>query len=149
MDEIIASISCRQTYPITILPQWARIVKSAGRYTDYADMIAGFNTITNTAYKYIPENIDYWSDPGEFINNKGGDCEDFAIYKFFSLQLPKYLVVGTLTENNLVHAVCTVYTRKYKDWVALDCMTNDIISWKEYTEGFKPIYLCDMDGVYV
>lgn len=29
---------------------------------------------------------EYWASPGEFIKNHGGDCEDFAITKYFALR---------------------------------------------------------------
>lgn len=149
MKQIIAPIAGTTKHPINTISAWARVIKGASKYTDYSDIPAEFNTMTNATYKYIPENIDYWSTPDEFLAKKGGDCEDFAIYKFFFLKLPKYFVVGTLKEGGLVHAVCTVYSSRHKDWIVLDCMTDNIITWEQYLERFTPIYLCDMDGVYI
>lgn len=43
------------------------------------------------SFTYVPDIInfnskDYWQTPTEFENNKCGDCEDFAIAKFFKLR---------------------------------------------------------------
>ena len=49
----------------------------------YLSIVAGLTTITKLHkyilnYKYIPEKGDHWKIPIEFINDGGGDCEDFA-----------------------------------------------------------------------
>ena len=56
---------------------------------------------------------DYWAIPREFLNN-GGDCEDYAITKFFSLRwlgLPTEdlrLVIVQDTNLRVPHAVLAV-----------------------------------------
>ena len=42
-------------------------------------------------YPYLPDIVhwhtdDYWSTPAEFIGGPGGDCEDYAIAKYFALK---------------------------------------------------------------
>lgn len=36
-------------------------------------------------FKYIPDGVDHWDTPAEFVKRGGGDCEDFAIYMAFEL----------------------------------------------------------------
>ena len=57
---------------------------------------------------------DYWAIPMEFLK-KSGDCEDYAIVKYFSLKelgVPAEdmrIVVVRDTVRNLAHAVLVVY----------------------------------------
>ena len=149
MTEILAPIAGRTKHPLSILPQWNRIVKWYGDTATLGTDIARNNRNINSAYAYIPENIDYWSNSDEFNQNGGGDCEDFAIFKFCTFALPKYIAVGMLKESGLTHAVLIVYSHEYGNWEVLDCMTNEVVGWKEYQEKFTPAYLCDTDGVYL
>lgn len=132
-----------------LFPQWNRVLKesTACRPIDKFNL-KELNKKVNATYKYQADNIDYWSCPAEFLNNKGGDCEDFAIYKYYLLPLPKYIAIG-LVDFKQCHAVCVVYCQDYKDWVVLDILTNDIIPWQDYLRQFTVIYLCAQEGVYL
>jgi len=66
--------------------------------------------VEDMANWFIP---DYWATPGEFLA-RGGDCEDFAAAKYFSLirlgfapQDMRIMVVSDTRENSF-HAVLTV-----------------------------------------
>lgn len=52
---------------------------------------------------------DYWQTPNEFLKNKLGDCEDFAIAKFFDLKKEGYnpQIVYCMDKKS-GHAVCVV-----------------------------------------
>lgn len=47
------------------------------------DYINGFNGIFDSN---IDPNIDSWSTRGEFLQKGGGDCEDYAIAKYYTLK---------------------------------------------------------------
>lgn len=58
--------------------KWQKFIPTGG----YLAIIKELNTITKLHkfildYKYIPEKGDHWKTPIEFINDGGGDCEDF------------------------------------------------------------------------
>ncbi len=149
MKEIIAPISGRVKQSLIYYPKWERIVNKYKHTPTLGTHIVENNRKINLAYEYIPEDIDFWSTPDEFEYNGGGDCEDFAIFKFYTFALPRYIAVGTLKENNSGHAVLTVYSGEHKDWVVLDSMTDRILTWQEYLKNFTPMYLCDLEGIYI
>ena len=142
-----APISGRKPQSLTYYPHWNRIVKGYKGTATLGTDIARNNKKINLAYNYMPENIDHWSTPEEFNRNGGGDCEDFAIYKFCTFALPRYIAVGGI--SNQPHAVLVVYSDEFKDWVVLDCMNNDTVTWQEYLKKFTPVYFCDLEGVYI
>jgi predicted transglutaminase-like cysteine proteinase len=85
---------------------------------DKLTQITEVNTYMNKA-TYITDETnwgqkDYWESPGEFMA-KFGDCEDYAIAKFMSLQLlgfdPNKLRVVAVKDLNLKvgHAILAVY----------------------------------------
>lgn len=53
---------------------------------DYEVNLTKFNTEINQGFAYVSDQKMYGKDqyiakPAEFVKNKGGDCEDFALYK--------------------------------------------------------------------
>lgn len=138
----MSPIENRTKYPIRILKQWQRVVENSG--PNFTDMdIDTFNKKTNLFFNYKSEATDYWKTPKEFEKDQCGDCEDFAIYKFYSLNMPKFLCVGMLPTNE-AHAVLVVY---HDDkWAVLDNRSDDIIELDKF--DFKPAYFCDEEGVY-
>lgn len=54
------------------------------------NVVTETNNFINANFKYIEDKTlygksDYWATPTEFLANKGGDCEDFAIAKYATL----------------------------------------------------------------
>jgi len=74
---------------------------------------------------------DYWAIPREFLYN-GGDCEDYAITKFFSLRWlgygPEEIRLLILQDTNLrvQHAVLVVFNRD--DVLILDNQSQEVVS---------------------
>lgn len=85
---------------------------------------------------------DYWEIPAQFIQ-KSGDCEDYAIVKYFTLKElgfdPKKmrLVVLRDTIRNLAHAVLVVYLDN--DAYVLDNLSNVVLSHKRLG-NYSPQY---------
>ncbi|MFT4300950.1 MAG: transglutaminase-like cysteine peptidase [Desulfovibrio sp.] len=73
---------------------------------------------------------DYWAIPAEFLK-KSGDCEDYAIVKYFTLKelgIPSEnmrIVVVRDTVRNLAHAVLAVYLNG--DAYILDNLSNAVL----------------------
>jgi predicted transglutaminase-like cysteine proteinase len=94
---------------------------------------------------------DYWAGPGEFFAN-GGDCEDFAIAKYFSLRALGFapedmrLVVLNDSDRDLVHAVLVV------DWqgqeIVLDNLNDRIRSWDEVA-NYHAVYSINEYAYYL
>lgn len=74
---------------------------------------------------------DYWEIPAEFLK-KSGDCEDYAIIKYFTLKelgMPPEqmrIVVVRDTLRNLAHAVLVVYLEQ--DAYVLDNLSSAVLS---------------------
>ncbi|MBQ7585671.1 MAG: transglutaminase-like cysteine peptidase, partial [Desulfovibrionaceae bacterium] len=86
---------------------------------------------------------DYWAIPAEFLQ-KSGDCEDYAIIKYFTLKelgIPAdkmRIVVLRDTVRNLAHAVLVVYLND--DAYILDNLSNAVLShthFKHYTPQYS------------
>lgn len=72
-----------------------------------------FNQIPYSSDQKSWKETDYWATPSEFLSKGRGDCEDFAIAKFFALLelgIPKeklfltYAVIDNLTQRHMVLA---------------------------------------------
>lgn len=85
---------------------------------------------------------DYWAIPREFIK-KSGDCEDYAIVKYFALKYLGFseskmrIVVLKDTIRNLEHAVLAVYTND--NIYILDNLSNVPLSHKTI-RNYLPFY---------
>ena len=84
--------------------------------------------------------MDYWETPVEFFQ-KSGDCEDFAIAKYFALRDLGFpasqmrIVVLKDTLRNLDHAVTAVYLDG-DAWI-LDNLSNAVLSHKRLSH-YRP-----------
>ena len=84
--------------------------------------------------------MDYWETPAEFFQ-KSGDCEDFAIAKYFALRDLGFpasqmrIVVLKDTLRNLDHAVTAVYLDG-DAWI-LDNLSNAVLSHKRLSH-YRP-----------
>ncbi len=84
--------------------------------------------------------MDYWAAPVDFFQ-KSGDCEDFAIAKYFALRalgIPASqmrIVVLKDTLRNLDHAVTVIYADG-EAWV-LDSLSNTVLPHKRFSH-YRP-----------
>jgi predicted transglutaminase-like cysteine proteinase len=102
---------------------------------------------------------DYWATPFETISKKAGDCEDFAIIKYFSLinlgipvnQLRLVYVKakngnGT-SSNELAHMVLAYYPSPDSEPLILDNMLSDIRPAGRRPD-LVPVFSFNSEGVY-
>lgn len=91
---------------------------------------------------------DYWEIPAEFLK-KSGDCEDYAIIKYFTLKelgVPPEtmrIVVVRDTIRNLAHAVLAVYLNN--DAYILDNLSNAVLSHTRLRQ-YSPQYSVNESG---
>lgn len=85
---------------------------------------------------------DRWSSPEEFLE-RGGDCEDFAIAKYFLLKaagIPKdsmRLVMVKDTQKDLLHMVLTV-AHEGNNYI-LDNLSNEVLIDTKISH-YQPVY---------
>ncbi len=101
-----------------VIPQWRDFV--AGLKTDsFKDQLEKINDWGNE-HPYIADQlnwgiVDYWATPYEFME-VNGDCEDYAIAKYYSLRamgVPadrlRIMIVQDLNLGGIIHAILGVY----------------------------------------
>lgn len=100
------------------------------------------------------QQTDYWATPIEFIASRGGDCEDFAIAKFFTL-----LKLG-IDENRLAltyvkalrlnqaHMVLTYYPTPGAEPLVLDNLVDSIKPSSQRTD-LLPVYSLNGSGLWL
>ena len=100
---------------------------------------------------------DYWATPFEFMGTGAGDCEDYAIAKYFTLRklgIPenklrityvKYLKKRSKSEQ--AHMVLTYYHKANSTPVVLDNIIKRLKLASKRTD-LKPIYSFNAQGLW-
>ncbi|WOX04831.1 transglutaminase-like cysteine peptidase [Microbulbifer pacificus] len=97
---------------------------------------------------------DYWATPVQFLATNGGDCEDYAIAKFFSLYgarvAPEKLRFAYVNATSIdePHMVLLYSANPGEHPLVLDNLTNDVVPARERTD-LVPVYSFNFDGVWL
>jgi len=97
---------------------------------------------------------DYWATPIEFLCKKAGDCEDFAIAKFFTLK-----AMGVAEEKlnityvkalqyNIAHMVLTYYSEPGAEPLVLDNLVDSINPASKRTD-LLPVFSFNGAGLWM
>lgn len=125
--------------------QWLELVNRAKSMSDLEKAKAVTVFFNRWPYKTdqaVYKVSDYWATPREFLA-KSGDCEDYAITKFYALMKlgvdPENMRIVALkdTIRNLAHAVTVIYTNN--DAYILDNLTDMTLTHTRYTH-YLPQY---------
>ena len=90
--------------------------------------------------------IDYWATPYQFLAKDAGDCEDYAIAKYFALKYLKinpkkiYFVYVRVKKTNIPHMVLAYFYEKNKPPLILDNLTNKIMPANK-RKDIIPVYM--------
>ncbi|NMC97652.1 MAG: sulfate adenylyltransferase [Deltaproteobacteria bacterium] len=97
---------------------------------------------------------DYWATPVEFISRGAGDCEDFAIAKYFSLKIMgvdeaklRIAYVKALRQN-IFHMVMLYYSDPAAEPLVLDNLVDSIRSASERRD-LLPIFTFNGAGLWL
>jgi predicted transglutaminase-like cysteine proteinase len=116
------------------VPEWQQLIASLKGHS-LREQLAAINEFANR-FRYVTDQdnygrSDYWAIPREFLT-LGGDCEDYAIIKYFSLRqlgvAPESLRIVVVQDSNLrvPHAVLAVYAPE--GVLILDNQIREVIS---------------------
>ncbi len=112
---------------------WLKLMKSEGENTEL-EKLNKVNRFFNL-FHFIDDiklwgSENYWASPLEFIGVNGGDCEDFAIAKYFTLR-----ELGIADEKMRITMVKAASIRKY----------HMVLAYYQ-TPGAVPLILDNLDG---
>ncbi len=98
--------------------------------------------------------VDYWATPSEFLASGAGDCEDYAIAKYFTLKelgVPVSrlrLVYARTWKSNVPHMVLAYYAAPGAEPLILDSLEGSIARASDRPD-LIPVYTFNDDFVQV
>lgn len=97
---------------------------------------------------------DYWATPVEFLSRGAGDCEDYAIAKYFTLKamgMPESRMNITYVKAvryNIAHMVLTYYSTPGAEPLVLDNMVDEILPGSRRTD-LVPVFGFNASGLWL
>ena len=97
---------------------------------------------------------DYWATPREMLLSNGGDCEDFATAKYFTLRrldIPDgkmHLTYVKALKLQQPHMVLSYYSEPTADPLILDSLVHEILTASERPD-LIPIYSFNGQGLWL
>lgn len=97
---------------------------------------------------------DYWATPSEMLSTNAGDCEDFAIAKYFTLRemgVPDErlrITYARVAHRDQVHMVLAYYRTPETQPLLLDNLTDAIDPASERTD-LVPVYSFNGEGLWL
>jgi len=141
-----------------LLDQWLALIRDNEQEEDWKKMRL-VNHFFNKKIRFVDDIIhwqekDYWATPIEFIGTRGGDCEDFALAKYFTLKAMgvdaskmRLMYVRALSVNQ-AHMVL-IYADKIDEMpLVLDNLNPKILPANQRRD-LKPIYSFNGDGLWL
>lgn len=137
---------------------WQRLIDIAKDLEGEVEKLHNVNAFFNKL-KFVDDRRlwgaeDYWATPLEFLTKNGGDCEDFAIAKYFTL-----LAAGVPEERlrltyvkaldiNQSHMVLTYYATPRDTPLVLDNL-NPLILPATERQDLQPVYSFNGSGLWL
>ena len=139
---------------------WDNVIEQAkGKKTLYKLKTVNdfFNKITYKLDMKHWQKEDYWAAPFEFMGTGAGDCEDYAIAKYFTLRklgIPdnklRIMYVkdqGKLKKYEQAHMVLTYYHKPNSTPIVLDNI-NKKLKLATKRKDLKPVYSFNASGLW-
>ena len=135
---------------------WQNLVRAGGN--DDLEKLEKVNRFFNKI-PFIADAIhwqkdDYWATPVEFLASNGGDCEDFAIAKYYTLirlgvaENQLTLTYVKALRLNQPHMVLTYYPAPGKEPLVLDNLV-DTIEISSKRSDLLPVYSLNGSGLWL
>ncbi|MEX6502100.1 cysteine protease LapG [Pseudomonas zhanjiangensis] len=123
------------------------------------ERLAQVNHFFNRQLRFTDDNalwhqVDYWATPVESLVRGAGDCEDYAIAKYFSLRqlgVPSAKLRITYVKAlrlNQAHMVLTYYASPGAEPLVLDNLIDDIRPASQRRD-LLPVYAFNAEGLYL
>ena len=140
------------------LTSWNNLI-SAGQSLTEEEKLAQVNSFVNRAISYDTDSSiwganEYWATPAEALIRGQGDCEDYAIAKFFTLTrmgVPgnklRLSYVKALGRNQ-AHMVLAYYATPNSEPLLLDNLKPQIKPASQ-RKDLLPVYAFNNEGIYL
>ena len=163
-DKLLATLTQRWgTGPTQKFNAWRTLITTASSLSDN-DRLKRVNDFFNRQIRFgedadIWNQPDYWATPMESIGQGAGDCEDFAIAKYFTLREAGVAPVklrliyvrastGTSTgASSQAHMVLAYYAQPEDEPLVLDNLINEIRPASRRPD-LVPVFSFNSDGVF-
>ncbi len=137
--------------------QWRQLIATAQTLPEI-EKLQRVNHFFNQ-FAFVEDEIlwkqkDYWATPDEFILQGAGDCEDFSIAKYFTLQAmgvddaKMRLTYVKALKLNQAHMVLSYFPDINSMPLVLDNLINDIIS-ADLRKDLLPVYSFNGNGLWM
>lgn len=139
------------------LQEWAKLIEERPGSSDNAKLDVVNRYFNRFEYRSDAEQVgrnDFWMTPVEFITRGGGDCEDYSIAKYFTLQAigvdPNKMRITYVKylKQNVAHMVLAYYPSPKATPLILDNLINSIKSADQRTD-LVPVYSFNGDGLWL
>ena len=137
---------------------WQRLLASEKQVSEQ-DQLKVVNLFFNKQMTYVEDIdlwhvVDYWETPVEALWKGAGDCEDYAIAKYFSLRhlgvssdKLRITYVKALRQNR-AHMVLTYYASPTATPLVLDNLIGEIRP-ASLRKDLLPVYAFNAEGLYL
>lgn len=137
---------------------WQRLLATQ-KPLDEAEQLRVVNQFFNHQLRYMEDvdlwhEVDYWATPIEALFKGAGDCEDYAIAKYFSLrhlgvpaQKLRITYVKALRQNR-AHMVLTYYATPTAMPLVLDSLMDPILPANQ-RQDLLPVYAFNGEGLWL
>ena len=140
------------------IDEWAALLNNPAQGT-IQDKLKQVNQFFNARMAFRDDIVvwkqqDYWATPNEFLRKGAGDCEDFALAKYFTLRemgVPANQLRITYVkalELNQAHMVVTWYPTPTAIPLVLDNLKTAILPATQRTD-LLPVYAFNGEGLWL
>jgi predicted transglutaminase-like cysteine proteinase len=143
---------------------WQKLVEEARKANTPEQKLQNVNDFWNQHIRFMDDTeawnqSDYWATPMESLGNEKGDCEDFAIAKYFTLlaanidvaQLRliyvKAKIGGSASSIVQAHMVLAYYSTPDAEPVILDNLIGDIRP-ASHRQDLTPVFSFNSQGIW-
>jgi len=127
---------------------------------DEAQRLKDINDFFNRRLAFREDTVtwglpDYWASPLESLEKRAGDCEDYAIAKYFALaasgvptaKLRMVYVRARLQGQSLAHMVLAYYARSEAEPLILDNLRPEVLPASQRTD-LTPVFSFNTEGLW-
>lgn len=139
------------------LQRWHALMQEVNNGTEL-ERLAAVNDFFNGAHfiddRELWQTADYWATPEEFLTRDAGDCEDFAIAKYFTLKAmgvaPEKLRITyvKVTWLRQAHMVLAYYETPQSEPLILDNLNRRIKAAGDRPD-LRPVYSFNAENLWL